>query len=96
MTSDRKAAIAAYKERKTVVGIYAGVRCTATSEAWVGQAPNLETSDPEPHLVLAAPGFIRAAAFQAAWSAHGPTASRSGNANGWEEEEIAYVRDVRC
>ncbi len=42
MSIDRKAAIAAYKERKTIAGIYV-VRCAASGEAWVGQAPNLET-----------------------------------------------------
>jgi hypothetical protein len=40
-TSDRKAAKAAYKERKPAAGIYA-VRCTPTGEAWVGAAPNLD------------------------------------------------------
>lgn len=38
----RKAAIAAYKERKVVSGVYL-VRCDATGELWVGQWPNLET-----------------------------------------------------
>ncbi|MET4040164.1 hypothetical protein ABIC03_001849 [Bradyrhizobium sp. RT6a] len=42
MTIDRKAAIAAHKERKTVAGVYV-VRCAASGEAWVGQAPNLDT-----------------------------------------------------
>ena len=54
MTSDRKAAIAAYKERKTIAGIFV-IRSKASAEQWVGQAPNLET-DPEPDLVFAAPG----------------------------------------
>lgn len=38
---DKKAAVAAYKERKSVAGIFA-VRCIATSEVWVGQSPNLD------------------------------------------------------
>ncbi len=38
---DRKAAIAQYRERKSVCGIYA-VICTATGEAWVGISRNLE------------------------------------------------------
>ena len=42
MTTNRKAATAAYKERKTVAGIYA-VRCRPTGQVWVGAAPNLET-----------------------------------------------------
>jgi hypothetical protein len=61
MSIDRKAAIAAYKERKTAVGIYV-VRCEATGEAWVGQALDLEKVPNriwftlQPHLVHAAPG----------------------------------------
>jgi hypothetical protein len=41
VTSDRKAAIAAYKERKTFAGVFA-IRCKASPQAWVGQTPNLE------------------------------------------------------
>jgi hypothetical protein len=41
-TTNRKAAIDAYKERKGAAGIYA-VRCVLTGQAWVGAAPNLET-----------------------------------------------------
>ncbi|MDV6330098.1 GIY-YIG nuclease family protein [Asticcacaulis sp. 201] len=38
----RKAAVAAYKERKVVGGVYA-VRCTASGEIWVGQWPDIAT-----------------------------------------------------
>ena len=38
--ADRKAAVAAYKERKVAAGIFA-VRCAATGQVWVGQAPNI-------------------------------------------------------
>ncbi|MBB4199530.1 hypothetical protein CCR94_01270 [Rhodoblastus sphagnicola] len=38
----RKAAIAAYKERKVVGGVYL-VRCDASGEVWVGQWTNIET-----------------------------------------------------
>ena len=38
----RKAAVAAYKERKAEPGIYA-VRCMASGQAWVGGAPDLAT-----------------------------------------------------
>ena len=41
-TIDRKAAIAAYKERKVAAGIYA-VRCAATGEVWVEQSRHVET-----------------------------------------------------
>jgi hypothetical protein len=39
---ERKAAIAAYKERKAVAGIYS-VRCVPTGRLWVGSAPDLDT-----------------------------------------------------
>jgi hypothetical protein len=38
--ADRKAAIAAFKERASVPGIFA-VRCAATGEVWLGQSRNL-------------------------------------------------------
>lgn len=92
MTSDRKAAIAAYKERKTVAGIYL-VRCTATSEAWVGQAPNLETIQNRIWFSLRQ-GAHPCRSLQAAWSAHGPDGITFGECERLEEEEIAYVRDA--
>ena len=39
---ERKAAIAAYKERERAAGVFA-VRCTATGECWVGKAPDVRT-----------------------------------------------------
>jgi hypothetical protein len=39
---DRKAAVAAFKERKSEPGIYALV-CGPTGERWVGRAPDLAT-----------------------------------------------------
>lgn len=39
---DRRAAIAAYKERKSAAGVFV-VRCTATGECWVGKAPDVRT-----------------------------------------------------
>jgi hypothetical protein len=38
---DRKAAVAAYRERKTPAGVFA-VRCPASGEAWVGHAPDVD------------------------------------------------------
>lgn len=38
---DRKAAVAAYKERKSVAGVFA-VRCGAAGAVWVGGAPDLD------------------------------------------------------
>ncbi len=68
-TTDRKAAKAAYRERKTPAGIYA-VRCTPTNEVWVGAAPNLDTIQNRIWFSLRHLG----SAFrplQAAWREHG-------------------------
>ena len=40
---DRKALIAAYKQQKTIAGVYA-VICTATGEAWVGRSRHIDTA----------------------------------------------------
>lgn len=37
---DRKAALAAYKERKVAAGIFA-LRCPESGQVWVGQAPDI-------------------------------------------------------
>ena len=92
MTSDRKAAIAAYKERKTIAGIYV-VRCAATSEAWVGQSPNLEKIQNRIWFSLRQGAHI-CHSLQAAWTAHGPEAMTFGECERLEEEELAYVRDA--
>lgn len=68
-TSDRKAAKAAYKERKPAAGIYA-VRCAPTGQVWVGAAPNLDTIQNRIWFSLRHVG----SAFrplQAAWKEHG-------------------------
>ena len=40
-TEDRKLAIADYKKRAAVAGVFA-IRCRASGEVWVGQALDLE------------------------------------------------------
>ena len=71
-TEDKRAARAAYKERKSIAGVYA-LRCASTGEVWVGQSRDLEkiwnricfslrsATGPQPGL-------------QAAWNAHGESA----------------------
>jgi len=88
---DRKAAIAAYKDRKTVSGVYA-VRCEATGQRWAGSAPDLSTiwnrltftlrqgSDPHPSL-------------QAAWREHGADSFSFAVVEKVEMEGLIYGRD---
>lgn len=89
---DRKAAIAAYKERKTIAGIYV-VRCTASGEAWVGQAPNLETIQNRIRFSLRQGGHT-CRSLQAAWNEHGETGLAFGECERLEDEETAYVRNA--
>ena len=92
MTSDRKTAIAAYKERKTIAGIYV-VRCLATSETWVGQSPNLEKIQNRIWFTLRQ-GSHTCRSLQAAWTAHGPDNLIFEECERLEEEEMAYVRNA--
>ncbi|MET4068866.1 hypothetical protein ABID58_003664 [Bradyrhizobium sp. S3.2.6] len=89
---DRKAAIAAYKERKTIAGIYV-IRCAASGEAWVGQAPNLETIRNRIWFSLRQGGHP-CRSLQAAWNAHGEAGLTFDECERLEDEETAYVRDA--
>ena len=92
MTIDRKAAIAAYKERKTIAGIYV-VRCAASAQAWVGQAPNLETIQNRIWFSLRQ-GSHTCRSLQAAWNAHGEAGLSFGECERLEDEESDYVRSA--
>jgi hypothetical protein len=89
---DRKAAIAAYKERKTIAGIYV-VRCAASGEAWVGQAANLETIQNRTWFTLRQGGHP-CRSLQAAWNAHGEAGLTLSECERLEDEETAYVRNA--
>ncbi|MET3339346.1 hypothetical protein ABIF61_007870 [Bradyrhizobium japonicum] len=89
---DRKAAIAAYKERKTIAGIFV-VRCAVSGEAWVGQAPNLETIRNRIWFSLRQ-GSHTCRSLQAAWNAHGEPGLTFGECERLEDEETAYVRNA--
>lgn len=92
MTIDRKAAIAAYKDRKTVAGIYV-VRCAATGGAWVGQAPNLETIQNRIWFSLRQ-GSHTCRSLQAAWNTHGEAGLTLGECERLKDEESDYVRNA--
>ncbi|MFT4120236.1 GIY-YIG nuclease family protein [Bradyrhizobium sp.] len=92
MSIDRKAAIAAYKERKTIAGIYV-VGCAASGETWVGQAPNLETIQNRIWFSLRQ-GNHSCRSLQAAWNAHGETGLTFGECERLEDEETDYVRNA--
>ncbi|KRR01907.1 hypothetical protein CQ12_27045 [Bradyrhizobium jicamae] len=91
MTSARKAAIAAYKERKTFAGIFL-IRCKATAETWVGQTPNLEKIQNRIWFSLRQ-GSHPCRSLQTAWTAHGVDSFTFAECERLEEEETPYVRD---
>jgi len=66
---DKKAAIAAYKERKPAFGVFA-VICSATGAAWVGCSRHVDTQQNGLWFTLRQ-GGCRHASLQAAWREHG-------------------------
>ena len=65
----RKAAIAAYRDRKVESGIYA-VRCVPSGQLWVGSAPELSTIQNRLWFTLRQ-GSNTHRALQTAWADHG-------------------------
>jgi hypothetical protein len=89
---DRRAAIAAYKEKKSRAGIYA-LRCAASGAVWVGRTLTLETVRNR-HWFALRLGTASQASLQAAWTAHGPDSFRFEVLEELPEEEMAYLRDA--
>ncbi len=83
MTIDKRAAKAAYREHKSVAGIYA-VRCAATGQVWVGHTPTLDTVQNRLWFALRL-GNHPDAALQAARRAQGGA--------GFSFEELERVKD---
>jgi hypothetical protein len=71
MTIDRKAAAAAFKERKTLPGVYA-IRCPAAGGLWLGQASDMTRVQNRHWFALRTGGHTNRA-MQAAWASHGET-----------------------
>lgn len=90
---DRKAAVAAYKERKAVAGIYA-VRCAATGEIWVGQTPDVDAVQNRIWF-SARMGSDPCAGLQRAWNAHGATAITFEVLERLKAEDSAYIRNAQ-
>lgn len=71
--SERKAALAAYREFKAEAGVYA-VRCLATGEAWVGRSANLAAQANSFEFQMR--HGPNNAAMRKAWAAHGAACFR--------------------
>jgi hypothetical protein len=92
MKVDRKAAIAAYKERKSVPGIFA-VRCAATGQAWVGQTPDLTTAPNRIWFALRQ-DCSRNPSLQSAWNAQAGEGFVLEELERLDDEDRGYVLDA--
>ena len=70
--SDRKAAVAAYREQKTAAGVCA-VRCAADGRAWLMDSLTVDVCQNRLWFELRQ-GAHRDRSLQAAWTAHGEAA----------------------
>jgi len=89
---ERKTARAAYKERKTVAGIFA-VRCAASGQIWVGQAPDLATIQNRLWFILRH-GSSPHRSLQSAWTAYGPDSLAFEEVERLAEEDVPYLRQA--
>jgi hypothetical protein len=88
-SDERKAAVAAYRERKPAgPGIYA-VKCVATGQWWVGRAPNIAAIENRLWFSLRH-GSGKPASLQAAWTAHGADGLALEALETFDEEEASY------
>lgn len=91
-TESRKLAIADYKKRPSVAGVFA-IRCRASGEVWVGTALDLEKIQNRIWFTLRM-GDHRNAELQRAWSAHGERSFTLETLERIKDEELTYVRDT--
>ncbi|CAO3399480.1 GIY-YIG nuclease family protein [Azospirillum sp. 11R-A] len=87
---NRKAALAAYKERKSVAGVFA-VRCGAAGAVWVGGAPDLDKIQNRLWFQLKMGGCPHRS-LQAAWNTHGAESLAFEIVEPLEDEELAFAR----
>lgn len=88
---EKRAARAAFKERKSVAGIFA-VRCSCTGKVWVGQSQNLGSVQNRVQFMLKF-GNDNLSGLKEAWSAHGPDSLAFEELEQLDDEEAIYVRD---
>jgi hypothetical protein len=88
---DKKAAIAAYKERKSPAGIFA-IRCGASGQVWVGQTLDLDKIQNRIWFMLRS-GSHSNRVLQDAWTTHGVDSLTFERLEQLEDEESSYVRD---
>jgi hypothetical protein len=87
----RKAAIAAYKERKPEPGIYV-VRCKASGGQWVGSAPDLGPMWNRITFALRQ-GVASPRSLQAAWKEHGAENLHFETLEILDDDQLVFGRD---
>lgn len=90
-TEDRKAAVAAYKDRKIAAGVYV-VRCMATGQRWAGTTLDLARIWNRLSFTLRQ-GADPRRAFQAAWLEHGSDSFTFEVIERVDVEELVHGRD---
>jgi hypothetical protein len=88
---NRRAAIAAYKERKSVAGIFA-FRCERTGEVWVGESLDVDKVENRLGFSLRSGAHPRAP-LQSAWRQHGEDAFAFEIIERLPEAPSTYARD---
>ena len=88
---DRKAVIAAYKERKSTPGVFA-IRCATSGEIWVGTAPDLGTIANRIWFTLRN-GSHSNRKLQSAWAAYGADSITFEALEALPDEDHAATRD---
>jgi hypothetical protein len=90
-TTDRREALAAYKERKVMAGIYA-IRCKATDQVWLGKAPDLATIQNRLWFTLRQ-GNNPHRSLQEAWTLHGADAFAFEVVETLPEDDLQFGRN---
>ncbi len=88
---DRKAAVAAYKERKATAAVYL-IGCAPAGRRWVGSAPNLATVWNRLSFTLRQ-GDNPNRSLQTVWRDHGGASFSFEIVERVDEEELVYGRD---
>jgi hypothetical protein len=89
---DRKAALAAYKERKPAIGVYA-VRHRPSGKTWVGHSPNLDKIQNRIWFMLRL-GNLANHGLQSIWAASSEADFAFDILEQLDDEDLPYVRDA--
>lgn len=88
----RKTLTAAYKERKTIAGVFA-VICNATGQVWVGTSRHIDTQQNSLWFSLRMGAYLNRP-LQAAWSEHGETEFRFEHLDRLADDISDMARDT--